>query len=148
MAASVPFGPGTITIGATPLDFTCEVLGGKVTHTYDDVGDARTMLCGTKRPSSKDRTDGLAFDVENDLTAAGLYAYLMTNDLTEQDFDYTPNTANGATWAGTVQLTLPGEIGADEFGSPIVSSVEWAGVGVFTFTPGAGGATTARADAA
>ena len=137
MAASVPFGPGTMTIGTTPLDFSCEVLGGKVTHSYEDVGESRTMLCGTERPASKKRTDGLTFNLENDLTAAGLYAYLVTNDLTEQTFAYEPNTANGASWAGTIQLTLPSEIGADEFGAPIVSAVEWAGVGSFTFTPAA-----------
>ena len=136
MAASVPFGPGTITIGATPLDFTCEVLGGKVTHTYADVGDARTMLCGTKRPSSKDRTDGLAFEVENDLTAAGLYAYLMTNDLTEQDFDYTPNTANAR--RGPVRCAPSPARLARTVRLPDCVAVEWAGVGVFTLTPGAG----------
>ena len=137
MATSVPFGPGTMTVGTTPLAFECEVLGGKVTHAYEDVGEARTMLCGTERPSSKKRTDGLAFNLENDLSAAGLYAYLVTNDLEEVPFAYEPNTASGATWVGTVQLTLPGEIGADEYGAPIVSAVEWAGVGAFTFTPAA-----------
>jgi hypothetical protein len=128
------FGEGTVTVGATPLDFSCEVRGGRVTHTYNDVGEERTMLCGTVRPSSKTRTDGLSFDLENDLTSAGLYAYLITNDLTEQPFVFTPNDADAASWAGTVQVTLPEEIGADEFGSPIASSVSWAGVGAFTFT--------------
>jgi hypothetical protein len=131
------FGPGTVTVGAAPLEFSCEVLGGKVTHAYEDVGESRTMLCGTVRPASKTRTDGLAFELENDLTAAGLYSYLLANDLTSQPFVYTPNTADAASWAGSVQLTLPAEIGADQFGSPIVSAVEWAGVGAFTFTPAA-----------
>jgi hypothetical protein len=144
MAVSVPFGPGTMTIGTVPLDFTCEVLGGKVTHEYEYVGESRTMLCGTTRPASKRRTDGLAFDLENDLTAGGLYAYLVTNDLTEATFTYEPNTAAGATWAGTVQLTLPAEIGADEYAQPIVSAVEWVGVGAFTFTPA--GTTTTRSE--
>lgn len=147
MAASVPFGPGTMTIGATPLAFECEVLGGRVTHAYEDVGESRTMLCGTARPASKKRTDGLSFALENDLSASGLYAYLVTNDLAEAPFAYEPNTANGATWTGTVQLTLPGDIGADEYGAPIVSAVEWGGVGLFTFTP-ATGATTTEAEAA
>jgi len=129
------FGPGTITLGATPLDFSCEVLGGKVTHNYEEIGTARTPLCGTERPATKKRTDGLAFNLENDLTAAGLYQYLMTNDLTTVPFVYTPNTAAAASWAGSVQLQLPADVGADEFGSPIVSAVEWAGVGPFTFTP-------------
>jgi hypothetical protein len=143
MATFVTFGPGTMTLGATPQAFDCEVLGGKVTHAYEDVGEARTMLCGTVRPSSKARTDGLAFELENDLSATGLYKYLLTNDLTNVVFAYTPNTARGAKWAGTVQLTLPAEIGADEYGAPIVSSVEWAGVGAFTFTPSS---TTLMAD--
>jgi hypothetical protein len=135
MATSVPFGPGTITLGTTPLDFSCEVSGGHVTHEYTDAGEARTMLCGTAKPSSKTRADGLAFNLENDLTDTGLYQYLLTNDLTDVAFAYTPNTADGAKWAGTVQLTLPGDIGSDEFGAPLVSSVTWAGVGAFDFTP-------------
>jgi len=137
MAAFVPFGPGTMTLGTTPVSFDCEVVGGKVTHAYEDVGEARTMLCGDERPASKKRTDGLAFDLENDLAASGLYAYLTQHDLEEVPFVYEPNTASGASWTGTVQLTLPAEIGAGAFGEPIVSSVEWAGVGAFTFTAAA-----------
>jgi len=123
-----------MTLGATPQSFDCEVLGGKVTHAYEDVGEARTMLCGDSRPASKSRTDGLAFDLENDLASSGLYAYLTQHDLEEVPFEFVPNTPNGAEWTGTVQLTLPAEIGAGAFGEPIVSSVEWAGVGAFTFT--------------
>lgn len=133
MAAFTAFGPGTVTVGATPNAFAGEVLGGKVTHAYEDIGQKRTMLDGSVRPATRSRTDGLTFSLENDLTAAGLYAYLLANDLTEQPFEYVPNTADAASWSGTVQLTLPADIGADEFGSPIVSSVEWVGVGAFTF---------------
>lgn len=136
MSSSV-FGPGTLKLGLvedTLTDFSCEVSGGKVTHAYEEVGESRTMLCGTSKPASKVRTDGLAFELENDLTAAGLYQFLLTNDLAEVFFDYIPETAGAAAWAGKVQATLPAEIGADEFGSPIVSSVEWTGVGAFVFT--------------
>lgn len=136
MSAFTVFGPGTIEIGETgsEIDFAGEVLGGKVTHSYEDIGEARTMLDGTVRPASTRRTDGLAFEVENDLTAAGLYKVLYDGDATEVPFTYTPNTVGGATWAGTVKLSLPAEVGADEFGAPIVSTVELAGVGAFTFT--------------
>lgn len=138
-AAATPFGPGTIEVGATgsEVDFAGEVLGGTVTHTYEDVGDQRTMLDGTVRAATRTRIDGLTFSVENDLTAAGLYQFCVTNDGTDQTFTYTPNTAAGASWAGTVSVALPAEIGADEFNAPIVSDVEWSGVGKFTFTPGA-----------
>lgn len=136
MASPVYLGPGTLELGTVPgNDFAGEVLGASVTHDYEDVGDSRTMLDGTPRSASKQRKDGLSISVENDLTAAGLYAYLETNDLTEVPFTFTPNTAAGATWAGTVVATLPADVGADEYGTPIVSEATLEGVGTFTFTP-------------
>ena len=137
MAEYTVFGPGTIEIGATgsEVDFAGEVLGGNVTHTYEEIGESRTMLDGTVRASSSRRVDGLAFTVENDLTAAGLYSTLFTGDGTEEPFTYTPNTEGAAAWAGKIKLSLPAEVGADEFGAPIVSTVELTGVGAFTFTP-------------
>ena len=134
MATFTPLGDGTLTVGTTPNDFSCEVQGWKVTHAYEEVGSSRTMLCGTERPASKRRADGMTGTIENDLSAAGMYSYLLTNDLTEQVVTFTPNTAAGATWVLTCQLTLPADIGADEYGAPIVSSVEWAGVGQVDFT--------------
>jgi len=127
-------GVGTITLGETPVDFSGEVLGAKVTHEYEDVGEARTMLDGTVRPAGRRRTDGLTFSVENDLTAAGFYQYLVTNEGQTVPFSFTPNTADGASWAGEVIATLPAEVGADEFGAPIVSDIDLGGVGAFTFT--------------
>lgn len=140
---TVPLGPGTLKLGptATATDFSCEVSGGKVTHAYEEIGESRTMLCGTVKPASQTRNDGLAFELENDLGAAGMYAFLHANDLTEVDFEYVPNTVAGAKWAGKIVATLPGEIGADAFGAPIASAVEWAGVGKFTFTPSTAPAT-------
>ena len=129
-----PLGDGTLTVGTVPNDFSCEVLGWKVTHTYEEVGTARTMLCGTERPASKKRTDGMTGNVENDLGAAGMYAYLLANDLTEQVVTFTPNATSGASWVLTCQLSLPADIGADEYGAPIVSAVTWAGVGTVDFT--------------
>jgi hypothetical protein len=135
----VPLGPGTLTLGTAPKDFSGECLGASVKHTYTDVGDNRIMLDGTARAASKVRVDGFKCKVENDLTANGLYQFLQTNDLTDQAITYTPNTAGAAKWAGTVKVQLPDEIGADEFGKPIISEPEWdasGGTGKFTFTPG------------
>jgi hypothetical protein len=137
MAAKVTLlGNGTLKLGTVPTDFSGEVLGAKITHEYNEVGEARTMLDGTVRPASVQRADGFTASIENDLTAAGLYAYLDSNDQTEVALEFVPNTANGAEWAGTVQIRLPSEVGADEYGTPIVSDVELPGVGEFTFTPG------------
>jgi len=128
-------GPGTVTIGVTPMDFSAECKGAKILHNYEDVGEATTYLDGHTHGQAQSRTDGFGASLDNDLSAAGLYAYLYTNDLTEQPLTYTPNTAAGASWTGTVKLTLPDEIGADEFGTPIASEVEWASPGQFEFVP-------------
>lgn len=135
MAEYSILGTGTLTLGETPVDFSGEVLNAAVQHEYEDIGDARTMLDGTTRAGSRKRTDGFTADVENDLTATGLYQYLVNNDLTEVAFEFTPNTDDGAVWSGTVIASLPSEIGADEYGNPIVSTVELTAVGTFTFTP-------------
>lgn len=141
-------GPGLLTIGSSPFDFSCEVKGVQITHDYD-TDDPETMLCGDVVPGKSVRTDGLEADLYNDLTDAGLYAYLMTHDLDVVAFEYTPNTgtdpltAGGAAgtastpekWAGQLRLQLPDSIGADEFGANIESSITWQGVGTFTFTP-------------
>lgn len=131
-------GPGTVKIGpdSTGVDFSCEVVGAKITHEYAD-GETRTMLCGDVRGGAGSRTDGFTADLENDLTAKGLYAFIQAHDLTVQDFHFTPSTADAAAWAGKVTLKLPGEVGADAFGDPIASSIEWqaADTGKFTFTP-------------
>jgi hypothetical protein len=131
-------GPGTLKLGtADPAttDFSCEILSGQVTHSYEDIGEQRTMLCGDVKAAARRRVDGLSFEVENDLGAAGLYKFLIDNDLTDVFFEYIPSTAAAASWEGKVTATLPAQVGADQFGSPLVSSVEWVGVGPFNFTP-------------
>lgn len=130
-----PLGPCTILIGTPGTDFAAEFKNVKLTHSYEEIGEARTMLDGTERPATEKRTDGVIGDVENDLTAAGLYQYLYTNDLTQTPIVIT-QIGSGASWTGEVKLKLPADVGADEFGSPIVSSVEWTGVGTFTFAAG------------
>ena len=133
-------GIGTLTltakepVGGTANEFAGEVLGAKVTHEYEDVGEARTMLDGTVRPAGKRRTDGLTASIENDLTAAGFYKFLYDNDAKQADIEFVPNTADGAQWVGVVVCNLPSEVGADEFGSPIVSDVELQCVGTLVFT--------------
>lgn len=135
MAAFTVLGDGTLTLGTAPTDFSAEVLGASVTHEYEEIGEARTMLDGSVRPAGQKRIDGFTASCENDLTAAGMYQYLMTNDSQEVAITFTPNTADGASWAGTVIARLPSSIGADEYGSPIVSDIELIAVGILTFTP-------------
>ena len=142
-ATVTPLGPGLITIGSSPLDFSCEVVGASITHEYEETSERRVRLCGDAIEASEQRVDGFTCSVENDLLAGALYDYLQTNDLTVQPLEFTPNTGVGTTtpakWAGSVVVRLPGSIGADEYGSPIASEVEWKAAGnpaVFTWTAG------------
>ena len=135
----VTLGPGDVTIKVgttgTGTSFACEFANAHVTHDYEDVGDDRTMLCGQKRAAGAARYDEFGGELENDLTATGLYKFLMDNDLKTAEVTFTPNTVDGAKWVlSGLTLTLPDEIGADEFGAPIVSEVEWTG-GTAVFTP-------------
>lgn len=143
MASYTKLGPGTITVaagGGTEMDFSGECLSATIKHEYEEVGETRTMLDGSKRGASQVRNDGIGASVENDLTAAGLYKWLMDNDGKEATVTYTPSTADGAKWViAGVTLRLPDEVGADEYGSPLASEVEWLG-GTAAFTPATGGA--------
>ena len=142
-ATVTALGPGVVTVGTSPLDFSCEVVGASITHEYEETNERRVRLCGDAVEASEERTDGFTANLENDLMAAGLYAFLQANDLTVQDFSFIPNSGVGATtpaeWTGQVVVRLPSSIGADEFGSPIASDIEWKASGApatFAFTPG------------
>lgn len=138
------FGPGTVHVtfpdGSAAEDFSCEVNGGSITHSYEDV-DQKTRLCDTtKRPSRRVRgADGLKLSLSNDLTAEGLYARLHANDLKVATMEFTPNTIDGATWSGQIACSLPEEIGGGEWGEDIESEVELQSPGIFDFTPADGG---------
>jgi hypothetical protein len=132
------FGPGTVTYtidAGTPQDFAIEVKGGGIGHAYESVGDATTYLDGSGEPASEVRGDSLTLNCDFDLGTTGFYAFLFTNDLKDAAVTYTPNTAAGASWAGTVRLRLPDGATGESFGSKIGGTVEHQFVGQATFTP-------------
>jgi hypothetical protein len=110
MASETPFGPGTVTIGETGsvFAFECEVTGGSVTHEYTVV-ETKRKLCGDVVQDRRTRADGVKFNLEDDLTAAGLYARLaaLPESPDPETITYVPST-----------------------------EVEWPAVGLITFTPG------------
>ena len=130
------FGAGTVTFGTgTPKEINFEVTGGSITHAYDDV-ERKATLADTVKPSARKvpAGDTLKLELVNDLSTAGYYSYAFANELTEITVDYTPNTADGATWDGTVVILKPDEIGASEWGADIESSLELPFVGPVNFT--------------
>jgi hypothetical protein len=128
-------GPGTLTLGTAPADFSCEVTAAAVTHKYAEVGSRRQTLCDEVREPTKVRSDGFKAKLENDLSAAGLYSYALAHDLETVPITFVPNTSDGAEWAGDVVVSLPAEIGGSAFGEPIVSDIEWTAAGPLAFTP-------------
>lgn len=131
------FGPGTVSfnISGSDVSVEAEVTAGSVKHNYTE-NDRKATLADAVKPSAKilRDADALSLELVNDLTAGGLYALIQANDLAVATVSYEPNTADGASWSGSVTLRLPDEIGAGEWGEDISSTVELPAVGTFTFT--------------
>ena len=136
------FGAGTVTFtvnGGTAADFSVEVKGGGVNHEYDDVGEDTTYLDGTTDPAGKVRQDTLTLDCDFDLASPeGFYSFLFTNDLADAQVAFTPSSAGGASWSGTVRLMLPDGAVADEFGAKMSGTVELPFIGASVFAATAG----------
>jgi hypothetical protein len=133
------FGPGTViyTVDAAPVDFSIEVKGGGIKHAYNDVGEAITYLDGTTDPAGAQRVDSVSLICDFDFGAAGYYAFLEAHDLEDVQIEFTPSSASGASWAGTVRLRLPESASAESFGAKIGGTVVHQFVGKALFTPGA-----------
>lgn len=120
---------GTLTIGTTPtsLDMSCQLTNVRFASSYSDDGDAIETLCGDKiAPAEKSDGATLQGTFIQDWTAAAnsIILFLLANDLTEQDYTYTPNP-DGPTFAGKVRIKLPGEFLGGDVNTRITSDFEW-----------------------
>jgi hypothetical protein len=129
-------GPGTLKIGATgtEIDVSCLVNGARIKADKNQ-GDSTTKLCGTKVPGSVTYDAKLSgnLDIDPDEGAAGLFALSWASPGTEQDFTFTPSTADGTAATGTLVLD-PLDFGADAYGDTLTSDFEFAVVGTVTYT--------------
>jgi len=138
------FGPGTLTVtptGGTASQFECQVKGVEITSEYEEIQEEVQYLGdGCFEPATQSRNDSISIEIDHDLTATGMYQFCQTYDLQQADFVYVPNinmgTATPAQWDGTIVVTSP-NVNADEYGARIDGTVDWAGVGAFTFTAAA-----------
>jgi len=128
-------GPGTLTFGTgTPVDFSAQSAAVKLTPSVDSTDGTPTLETPDPAPLST-VSWALNVDAIQDFdNATGFVNYLMDNALSEQAFTWTPNTAAGTKYAGTVQI-VPIEIGGD-VGVQVVTSVELPLVGEPTRTDG------------
>lgn len=135
-------GPGTITFDSTN-DFSTQAAAVKLTPSVDTADGTPTLAVPEPAPLSTINW-ALNIDAIQDFTeAAGLVNYLMDNALSEVPFLWTPDTADGTAYAGTVQI-IPIEIGGD-VAVQVVTSVELPLVGAPTRTDGTALAATSRA---
>jgi hypothetical protein len=120
---------GVLSIGAVPLDFSCQVTNARINSSYSDDGDAVETLCGDVIPAGR-KLDGrsLAGTFIQDWTAdAGesIVEFCYDNDLDELPFTYTPNVA-GPTLSGTLRVEVPAETYGGDVNTRITSDFEWA----------------------
>lgn len=121
------FGSGTLTLGATPLDVSCQVVGALVGSTVE-TGDAITTLCGDQITSGLTTSSTLSGTMILDPIAGGVGEFTWTNHGTEQPFEFTPNDEAGVSVSGTVLVTRL-DIGGEEYGAVMQPEFEWAIVG-------------------
>jgi len=131
-------GPGTLKLGPAPgppaNDFSTQASAVRLTPSVDTTDGTPTLATPDPAPLSE-ISWALNVDSIQDFTEpAGFVNYLMDNALDEQLFEWVPDTADGAKYAGTVQI-LPIEIGGD-VAVQVVTSVELPLVGAPTRTDG------------
>lgn len=138
-AESGVLGPGVLTIGATgtEVDASCLVNNASIAMSKDE-SDATTKLCGDVRPGSITYTYALSGNVDTDVAnLTGLFHLSQEEAGTQQQFTYTPSTAEGTTATGTLIID-PLDFGADEMGADLTSDFEWSIVGKPTYAYGVG----------
>jgi len=137
-------GPGVLTLETHA--FETQVAACRLTPSVDTT-DGTPTLATPVPPAEITVSWSLNIDAIQDFEEPlGLVNYLMDNALSEVAFDWTPITADGTKYAGTVQI-VPIEIGGDA-GVQVVTSVELPLVGAPTRTDGAPLAASASKKAA
>lgn len=136
--AKTTFGPGVLTYtisGGTATEFAQEVRAVTITHEYEEVGESVTYLDGSSDVPGVMRADSITADCDFDLGTTGFYNFLSVNDGQQCGVVYTPNTVDGASWAGNVRLRLPEDVSAESFGAKLAGSVTHPFIGTVAFTP-------------
>lgn len=134
-------GPGTLTLDAQ--EFAAQAAAVKLTPSVDSTDGTPTLAEPDPAPLSE-VSWALNIDAIQDFTdPAGLVNYLMDNVLAEVPFTWTPLTADGTSYAGTVQI-IPMEVGGD-VAVQVVTSVELPVIGTPTRTDGVLRSSTAEA---
>jgi hypothetical protein len=133
-----PLGPGTLTLGATPTDFSCQVENAALQWNKTTSTEIWT-LCGAMIPPLALYAAHLTGRfIQDNMQSAGLAAFCYTNMGKQLAFVFTPNTVDAAKYTGTV-IVDPLTFGStDKYGTPQVADFDWDCVGIPTPTWGVG----------
>lgn len=127
-------GPGTLTLESQ--EFGHQAAAVRLTPSVDSADGTPTLAVPDPAPESS-ISWALNLDAIQDFeNPTGIVNYLMDNALSEVAFAWTPLTAEGTVYAGTVQI-VPIEVGGD-VAVQVVTSVELPVVGAPTRTDPAG----------
>lgn len=147
-------GGGTLTLGPTggpgDVDMSCQITNSLIKSSYDDDGDAVTVLCGETVPAPRKlsgRTlDGtIVQDFDFPEADGGIIDYVWNHDLEVVAFTFTPNAVTtGPTITGELRLEVPENTYGGDVGSRITSDFSWSIQSDITRTYG----TTADAEQA
>jgi hypothetical protein len=122
-------GPGKLTVGTIPTDFTCQVTAARVEWSADAEDDILT-LCGDSVPGARTYSATLTATIFNDLgTTPGIVEFSWTNKGTTQTFIFQPSTVIGVKQVTGSLVIDPISVGGDEVGQNMTSDLEWACVG-------------------
>lgn len=127
-------GPGTLTLGAVPLDVSCQVTTMAVEPSEEvSGGDLIDVLCG--EVLEDDETVSVNFRLKGnllqDLAAAGVVDFSWTNASDEVAFTFVPSTALAREVSGIVRV-VPLKIGG-EVKKRATSDLDWKIIGTPTF---------------
>ena len=127
-------GPGTLKLGTVPTEFGHQAAAVRLTPSINSEDGTPTLAAPDPAPLTT-VTWAMNLDAIQDFEEpTGIVNYLMDNALTEVPFTWIPNTPDGTSFAGTVQI-VPIEIGGD-VAVQVVTSVELPLVGEPTRTDG------------
>ena len=103
-------GPGLLMLDT--FEFSAQAATVKLTPKVDSSDGTPTLAIPAPAPESKVSWSLNISAIQDFEDAAGLVNYLMDNALAEVAFEWTPNTADGTKYTGTVQI-VPMEVGGD-----------------------------------
>lgn len=123
MVGYTRLGNGTLTVGATPLDISAQIVGC-ILSSSASTGDSITVLTGEQLTSGMSTETVLSGSIILDPESGGIGEFSWTNHGIVVPFVFTPNTADGVSAEGNLTMTRL-DIGADEYGALLNPDFEW-----------------------